>query len=190
MNTDWQNHTQAQAARLPCFAGPLLSSPSLLGRILQDWEGCIQLKPVTSLFLLHVPGISTPEYMEHTSTSRALTSLFPRSKLACWEFIQGVSTESRAEYSSDFWPQVSTDLRHPPPFCSVGWNKRWEVELDDQQALSSIRITALVLKMWGWPCNFGTLGGRSRTKVRDGQIPSYSRFLFASKGLIHYCTYF
>lgn len=85
--------------------------------------------------------LSTPEYPPHGTHNSiwGLHSLFPRSKLACWESIQGVSAEGRVGLSLDFWPEVSTDLR--PPSHHVAWNKVWEVEREDQQARPSIGIT-------------------------------------------------
>lgn len=107
------------------MVGPLWSSsikPLPGGRTHQGQEGCVQPKPVTILSApcsryqhLRIPSPWNPQ--QHLG----LHSFFLRSKLVCWESIQGVSAEGRVGLSLDFWPKVSTDLR--PASHRMGWNK-------------------------------------------------------------------
>lgn len=68
----------------------------------------VAVPPSAPCFRYSAPQNTLP--VEPTPASGVCTGLSPRSKLACWGSIHGVSVEGTVGCRSDFWPEVSTDF--------------------------------------------------------------------------------
>lgn len=99
--------------------------------------------------------------------------------------MKGVSVGGRAHRNLDFCSEGSTDWRPPPSQCGMkqGVKGRAGVSTIWNTGVPSPENVGMAL----W---LGTLGGDSRAKVSERQVPSLEWVSFSSKGLIHHCYLF